>query len=104
MKILLSPPIAFLIYSLLGTLIFLYGKLTAPTEDTGESVKRTLYGSGEAGPKERGAPGYKPFLLISLFFALMHLGVLMIGNGSLNIETGIYTFILMISLAALILG
>ena len=103
-KFLLSPPVAFLIYSALGALIFLYGKMSAPVEDIADDQKRSLYGSGEAGPEERGVPGYKPFLLISLFFALMHLGVLVIGTGSLNSETGIYTFILMISLAALILG
>lgn len=104
LKFLLSPPVAFLIYAVFGSLIFLYGKMSAPIEDKTDEQKRSLYGSGEAGPEERGVPGYKPFLLISLFFALMHLGVLVIGTGSLNIETGIYTFILMISLVALILG
>jgi hypothetical protein len=78
--------------------------MTAPIEDKSDELKRSLYGSGEAGPEERGVPGYKPFLLISLFFALMHLGVLVIGTGSLNIETGVFTFILMMSLGALILG
>ncbi|NMA12131.1 MAG: hypothetical protein GX933_02950 [Chloroflexi bacterium] len=104
LKVLLSPPVAFLIYSAFSALIYLYGKMTAPIEDKSDELKRSLYGSGEAGPEERGVPGYKPFLLISLFFALMHLGVLVIGTGSLNIETGVFTFILMMSLGALILG
>ncbi len=105
MEILLSPPIAFVIYAGLGLLIILYGYYTAPTEDTSQNtLKRSLYGSGEAGPETRGVPGYKPFLLISLFFAILHLGVLVVGLSDLSLSSVIYLIALTLALVALILG
>ncbi len=104
MNILMSPPIAFLIYSGLGILLIRYGQSTAPTEDTALDQKRSLYGSGEAVPEERGVPGYKPFLLISLFFAIFHLGVLVVGLSNLSLTSVIYLIALMLGLVALMLG
>ncbi len=104
MDILLSPPIAFIIYSVLGLLIILYGFYSAPSEDTNYDMKRSLYGSGEAAPEERGVPGYKPFLLISLFFAILHLGVLVVGLSDLSITSAIYLVALVLGLVALMLG
>lgn len=104
MHILLSPPVSFVIYALFGLLIFLFGKSTAPNEDTTAEQKRALYGSGEEAPEERGVPGYKPFLLISLFFALLHLAVLVIGTSDMNLTAGIYTAVVMFGLLALIMN
>jgi NADH:ubiquinone oxidoreductase subunit 3 (subunit A) len=104
MKFLLTPPFGFVIYSALGYLIYFLGKRNAPMEDKEDDLKRSLYGSGEEAPEVAGVPGYKPFLLISLFFALMHLGVLIIGMTTPNFTSVIYTIILMLGLLALILG
>lgn len=104
MDILLSPPVGFLIYAIIGTLLVFYGKKTAPVEDTKDDQKRTLYGSGEVAPEIRGVPGYKPFLLISLFFALLHLGVLIMGSSNLSVTSLVYTVVLMLGLLALMLG
>ena len=50
------------------------------------------------------APGYRPFFLSALFFAILHLGVLMIGYGGFTWMTGIYLVGLTLALLALVLG
>ena len=103
MNILLSPPFAFLIYIPLVVLITLLGRaLAGPSQ--ANAMKSSIYGSGEAAPTSLAAPGYKPFFLIALFFAILHLGVLILGTGSLTPLTGIYLLGLVFALLALILG
>ena len=43
-------------------------------------------------------------LLIALFFAVLHLGVLVLGTGDLSGMSGVYLVGLMVALLALILG
>ncbi len=50
------------------------------------------------------APGYRPFFVIALFFALLHQGVLMIGTGSTSGVAVIFVLGLGLTLLALILG
>lgn len=103
MEILLSPPIAFLLYIPLVGLIVLLGRaLAGPEVDS--PLKKTLYGSGELAPVDAAAPGYKPFFLIAFFFAMLHLGILVAGTGSLNLTTAIYILGLVLALVALIIG
>jgi NADH:ubiquinone oxidoreductase subunit 3 (subunit A) len=103
MSILLSPPLAFLIYVPLVILIALLGRyLAGPSQ--ANSMKSSLYSSGEAAPTSVASPGYKPFFLIALFFAVLHLSVLVIGSGGLTIITGIYLVGLAFALITLILG
>jgi NADH:ubiquinone oxidoreductase subunit 3 (subunit A) len=103
MSILLSPPLAFLIYIPLVVLVSLLGRaLAGPSESN--AMKSSLYGSGEAAPTNLAAPGYRPFFLIALFFAILHLGVLILGTGGLTLMTGIYLLGLVFALLALILG
>ena len=104
MDILMSTPVIFLIFIVLGILLMLFGQYTAPVEDTALDQKRSLYGSGEAGPESRGVPGYKPFLLISLFFAILHPGVLVVGLSDLSMTSVVYLIALMLGLLALMLG
>jgi len=104
MDILMSTPVIFLIFIVLGILLMLFGQYTAPAEDVALDQKRSLYGSGEAGPESRGVPGYKPFLLISLFFAILHLGVLVVGLSNLSMTSVVYLIALMLGLLALMLG
>lgn len=103
MNILLSPPIAFLIYIPLVTLIALAGRQIA-AKGKPNIHKTSAYGSGEEAPSAAAAPGYKPFFLIAFFFAFLHLGMLVLGTGGLNMTTGIYLAGLLIALAALVLG
>ena len=50
------------------------------------------------------APGYRPFFVVALFFAVLHLGVLVLGTGVSSPVLIIYLCGLMLALLALILG
>lgn len=102
MDILLSPPIAFALYLALVGAMTLLGRYLAPARPT--AAKSSTYASGEAPPKRMAAPGYRPFFVIALFFALLHLGVLMIGTGSTSGVAVIFVLGLGLTLLALILG
>jgi NADH:ubiquinone oxidoreductase subunit 3 (subunit A) len=100
---LLSPPLAFLIYlALVAGLSGLGRALAGPSTDT--ALKSTTYSSGEAPPLRAAAPGYRPFFVAALFFAIVHLGVLMLGGSDLGPIAGLYLVGLMLALLALILG
>jgi NADH:ubiquinone oxidoreductase subunit 3 (subunit A) len=103
MNILLTPPLAFLIYLPLVFAIYFAGKGLAGKGNP-SSEKSSLYGSGEEAATSLASPGYKPFFLIAFFFAILHLGMLVIGTGSFDLK--LLPFILGIGLAliALILG
>jgi hypothetical protein len=103
MDFLLSPPVAFLLYVPLVTIILLIGKKMAGS-DKSNPMKSSIYGGGESAPTNPAAPGYRPFFLVAFFFAFLHLGMLVLGTGGLTIITGIYTLGLMLGLVALILG
>lgn len=103
MQNLLTPPIAFLIYVPLVVLILLGGKLLAGPEKPTEA-KTSLYGSGEEAPTNMASPGYRPFFLVAFFFAILHLGMLVAGSGSLTPSLLPYLFGLILAMAALILG
>jgi NADH:ubiquinone oxidoreductase subunit 3 (subunit A) len=103
MNILLSPPIAFLAYiPLVLVLVWLGRRLAGPTKEN--AMKSSIYGSGESSPTQMAAPGYKPFFLVAFFFAILHLGILVLGTGSLTPTMGIYLVGLLLALLALILG
>ncbi len=103
MDILLSPPLAFLIYLPLVFAIFFIGKGLAGKEHP-NAAKSSLYGSGEAAPITEAAPGYQPFFLVAFFFAMLHLGVLVIGSGPLSVKLIPSVIGLVLVLVALILG
>lgn len=103
MNILLSPPIAFLIYIPLVLLITWAGRqLAGPGKPS--AAKSSGYSSGEKASTLAAAPGYKPFFLVALFFAILHLGMLVLGVGDLNGPQAIYITGLVLALIALILG
>ena len=103
MTVLLSPPVAFLVYIPLVLVIFLFGRRLAGPERP-DAVKSSVYNSGEVAPRGTAAPGYKPFFLIAFFFAILHLGVLVLGSGGFTLTTGAYLAGLVLALIALILG
>jgi NADH:ubiquinone oxidoreductase subunit 3 (subunit A) len=103
MEILLSPPIAFLIYIPLVLLVVWLGRqLAGPAKET--PSKSSIYGSGEEAQSYTAAPGYRPFFLVALFFAILHLGMLVLGMSDLSPTSAIYVGGLAIALIALILG
>jgi NADH:ubiquinone oxidoreductase subunit 3 (subunit A) len=101
--VLLTPPVAFLIY--LGLVAALAGAgrvLAGPARPT--AMKTSTYASGEAPPERAAAPGYRPFFVVALFFTILHLGVLMLGSSQFLPMSGIYLIGLILALVALILG
>ena len=103
MENILTPPIAFLIYIPLVLLITWVGKQLAGPEKP-STAKSSSYGSGEKASSIAAAPGYRPFFLVAFFFAILHLGMLVLGSGELNVPQGIYAVGLALTLVALIIG
>lgn len=99
----LNPAFAFIIYLGLAAILALVGRSLAAS---GSEVpqKRTTYASGEAPPVLPAAPGYRPFFVIALFFAMLHLGVLVVASGTPTTLTLLYVIGLATTLALLILG
>jgi NADH:ubiquinone oxidoreductase subunit 3 (subunit A) len=97
----LSPPLAFLFYALLiGVLTGLGRVRAAPVP----SMKTSTYASGEAAPTTLAIPGYRRFFVIALFFAVLHLGVLVLATSSLSSMAGIYLAGLTLILVVLVMG
>lgn len=102
MDILLAPPVAFLVYLVLAGILSGLGRLLAgPNLQT--PLKSSTYASGEAPSTLPAVPGYRPFFVIALFFAVLHLGVLILGSGALSPISGIYLIGLLLALLVLIL-
>lgn len=111
MEILLSPPIAFIIYIALVLVLYGFGRLLAPTAKRGSS-KSGIYAGGEEAITTKAAPGYRRFFIVALFFAVLHLGALVLATAglagaSLAIGSGFWVALLIysggISLAMIIL-
>ena len=102
-NLLLSPPVAFLIYLTLVALMSKWGQRQAPVGKWTEERVST-YASGEEGPTTAAVPGYRRFFVTALFFAVLHLGVLVLSSGQLSLASGIYAFGLILTLLALILA
>jgi len=103
MEMILTPPIAFLFYIPLVLIIVWVGRLMAGPEVRSE-LKDSIYASGEEGSKNPSAPGYRPFFLIAFFFAVLHLGMLIIGSGSFTLQTVPFILGIVVALVALLLG
>ncbi|MEA5077574.1 hypothetical protein SDC9_160614 [bioreactor metagenome] len=103
MSIILTPPLAFLIYIPLVVAIYLVGRALAGKGNP-SAKKSSLYSSGEAAPTTLAAPGYRPFFLVAFFFAILHLGVLVLATGTLDAKLIPYLVGLILALVALILG
>ena len=91
-----SPPVALLIYGL-----GLYGLMRLLS---GAPRRSSLYAGGEVHTNGRSAPGYRPFFVFALFFAVAHLGALILATGAPSPIAVIYLCGLGVSLVALILG
>jgi len=103
MDFLLTPPVAFLLYVPLVFLILSFGKsLAAPSQSS--DVKESPYSGGEQASTEQAVPGYRPFFLIAFFFAILHLGTLVLGLGDFSLRLLPYLIGLAIALIILLIG
>ncbi|MBE0682616.1 MAG: hypothetical protein IH589_11950 [Anaerolineales bacterium] len=102
-NLLLTPLIAFLVYGLVVSVVSALGRMFAAKGHESE-FKSEPYASGEDYDPIPAAPGYRQFFVIALFFAVLHLGVIMVGSSDLSSVTVVYLLGLMLALVALILG
>jgi NADH:ubiquinone oxidoreductase subunit 3 (subunit A) len=103
MPSLLSPPLAFVVYlGLVGVLLGLGRLLAGGRRPSGRAA--TIFASGEAPPRTRSAPGYQPFFGAALYFALLHVGVLIAGTGALAPVGLVYIAGLLVVLIVVLLG
>jgi hypothetical protein len=100
---LLTPLIAFLVYFLVVSIFSGLGRLFS-AKGRKSHFKSEPYASGEDYDPIPAAPGYRQFFVIALFFAVLHLGVIMVGSSDLSSVTVVYLLGLMLALVALILG
>lgn len=101
--LILSPLVVFGIYGLLVAILYLFGKGIS-IRGKFSDAKVSGYASGEQQDTSPAAPGYRPFFVVALFFAVLHLGVLMLGTSGLAPVSLVYLGGLMLALLALILG
>ena len=102
-NIILSPLVAFLLYLVVVIIVSRLGKLFSAKGHNAE-FKTATYASGEESDPLPAAPGYRQFFVVALFFAILHLGVLMIGSSGLSAVAVPYLLGLILALIALILG
>jgi len=103
MPVLLAPPFAFVIYLLaVGALLGL-GRLLAGHRRSATSA-RMVYASGEQPPHVGARPGYQPYFGVALFFALLHVGVLVASTGGFTPLSLVYVGGLLLVLLVVALG
>lgn len=83
MTSLLSPPLALLAYIGLVALLFVFGRLLAPAGRP-SAAHSSLYAGGEVAATTKAAPGYRRFFIVALFFAVLHLGALVLATAGLT--------------------
>jgi NADH:ubiquinone oxidoreductase subunit 3 (subunit A) len=103
MDSILTPPVAFLLYIPMVLLITWAGRQLAGPR-AAQPAKSSNYSSGEKAPTTAAAPGYRPFFLVAFFFAILHLGMLVLGMGNLSWHHALYIVGIALALVALILG
>ena len=103
-KILLSPPIAFVIFFGVGLLIYWLGRAMAPkTNMTPE--KGAPYACGEDAPMPQAQMSYKLFFSLAIFFTVMHVAALVVTtlpSGPIAALGIVYLVIIMLSIFALV--
>ncbi len=102
MQVILTPPVAFILYFVLVAILFGAGRVLAGKGKPSEE-KSSIYASGEASPLTRSLPGYRGFFVIALFFAVLHLGVLTLSSSTISPVAVVYLIGLMLALAVLII-
>jgi NADH:ubiquinone oxidoreductase subunit 3 (subunit A) len=102
-EFLFAPLIAFLIYFAVVAAGSGLGRLFSARGSESE-FKSATYASGEANDPSQAAPGYRQFIVIALFFAVLHLGVLVVGSSGLSQSAVPYLLGLILVLVALVLG
>jgi NADH:ubiquinone oxidoreductase subunit 3 (subunit A) len=96
-------PVIFLIYLAGAFLLQVIGRRLAG-QPRNDAVKASIYASGESPPQSGVAPGYRPYFIIALFFAVLHLGVLILASGGASPLSIVYAAGLLLALLVLLLS
>lgn len=79
LRILLSPPIAFLLFMLVGCGLYALGRRMAGAP-VPEPMKDEPYACGEEFQAQRFQFGYQLFFIAALFFTVMHVAIMTIAT------------------------
>jgi NADH-quinone oxidoreductase subunit A len=103
-NILISPPVAFLIFlAFFGGVYWLGSQMAPKLKKVGG--KLATYACGEDMPGQKIPTGYKLFFSIALFFTMMHVSVLVVAtapHGALALIALFYLLMIFLSVMALI--
>lgn len=100
---LLMPVAAFIIYLIAAALLARVGRALA-ARGRSDPLRSSTYAGGERPPRAGAVPGYSGMFVIALFFAVVHVGVLMLASSGGSPVAALYLIALVVSLLALILG
>lgn len=97
--ILLTPPVAFLIYLALAGLISLSSKWLAATGKDAPG-KNKSYACGEDMLVNRAQPDYSQFFQFAFFFTIMHVVVLVVATdpAGISLTSGLYLTVTVLAL------
>ena len=105
MRILLSPPIVFVIALGIGLLLYRLGRGMAPRTNM-TAAKGAPYACGEDVPMQKAQISYKMFFSLAIFFTVMHVAALVVTTlpaGGLPAIMGIlYLSVIVLSIFALV--
>jgi NADH-quinone oxidoreductase subunit A len=102
--ILISPPVAFVVFLIIGFLLYVVGSRMAPKLKK-VGGKLATYACGEDLPGIKIQFGYRLFFFVALFFTMMHVAALVIATipgGKIVFFGIIYLVMISLSIAALI--
>jgi NADH-quinone oxidoreductase subunit A len=78
-KFIAIPPVAFMIFFTIGSLIYFTGSRLA-AKGKKNSGKKTQYACGEDVPAQRVQPDYSAFFPFALFFSIIHVTALIMAT------------------------
>jgi len=102
--VLISPPVAFVIFLGIASLVYLLGKRMAPRLRK-VGGKLATYACGEDIPGVKVQFGYRLFFFIALFFTMMHVATLMIAtvpSGKIIWFAVLYLAVIFLAIMALV--
>ncbi|OIP97192.1 hypothetical protein AUK40_03685 [Candidatus Wirthbacteria bacterium CG2_30_54_11] len=103
MDILLSPPVTFAFFSLVGIALYGFGRLLAPPF-TPTTEKITSYAGGENIQNQRAPFSYQDFFRTALFYTVMEVGAFVIATiptGQSALWAIVYLVVISVSVATL---
>jgi NADH-quinone oxidoreductase subunit A len=102
--ILLSPPVAFVLFLAAALLLYRLGRRMAPKMNK-VGGKLTSYACGEDMPGTKIQFGYRTFFFVALFFTIMHVAALVLATvpaGKIVLFAALYLAVIFLSIMALV--